>query len=165
MEGKSMLKTSGAPSTRSMLQSLVLHVLVLILLMLVPAGALLRSAPPQKELDIVFYRPSTIPIPPRAAPPPIPRTTIARLPPGPGAPPPAAKPSPTAPPGPDRPGSPELPPGPVESIPADPQPQPKAGRAGILAFKDKIASLATDRIAPNLGADARYGAADDAGRP
>src|SRR5262249_51991605 len=63
MEGKSMLKTSGAPSTRSMLQSLVLHVLVLILLMLVPAGALLRSAPPKKELDIVFYRPSTIPIP------------------------------------------------------------------------------------------------------
>jgi uncharacterized membrane protein YgcG len=165
MEGKSMFKTSGAPSTRSMLQSFALHVLVLLLLMLVPAGALLRSAPPKKELDIVFYRPSAIPVPARAVSLPMPRTTAVGLPPGLGAPAPASKPKPNAPPGPDRPGTPELPPGPVESVPADPQPQPKAGRAGILAFKDKIASLATDKIAPNLGADARYGAADDAGRP
>jgi hypothetical protein len=28
-----------------------------------------------------------------------------------------------------------------------------------LAFKDKLASLAQDKIAPRLGADARYGAA------
>ena len=41
-----MFKTSGAPSARSMLTSLALHVLVLVLLMLVPAQALLRSAPP-----------------------------------------------------------------------------------------------------------------------
>jgi hypothetical protein len=34
-----------------------------------------------------------------------------------------------------------------------------------LAFKDKLASLAQDKIAPRLGADAKYGAADDAGRP
>jgi len=39
------------------------------------------------------------------------------------------------------------------------------GKAGILAFKDKLASLAQDKIAPRLGADARYGAADDVGRP
>ena len=47
----------------------------------------------------------------------------------------------------------------------EPQPQPKVGKAGILAFKDKFASLAQDKIAPRLGADARYGAADDVGRP
>ena len=39
------------------------------------------------------------------------------------------------------------------------------GKAGILAFKDKFASLAQDKVAPRLGADARYGAADDVGRP
>jgi hypothetical protein len=39
------------------------------------------------------------------------------------------------------------------------------GKAGILAFKEKLASLAQDKIAPRLGADARYGAADDVGRP
>jgi hypothetical protein len=39
------------------------------------------------------------------------------------------------------------------------------GKAGILAFKDKFASLAQDKLAPRLGADAQYGAADDVGRP
>jgi hypothetical protein len=39
------------------------------------------------------------------------------------------------------------------------------GKAGILAFKEKFASLAQDTLAPRLGADARYGAADDVGRP
>jgi hypothetical protein len=39
------------------------------------------------------------------------------------------------------------------------------GKTGILAFKDKFASLAQDKIAPRLGADAKYGAADDVGRP
>jgi hypothetical protein len=39
------------------------------------------------------------------------------------------------------------------------------GKVGILAFKDKLASLAQDKIAPRLGADARYGAVDDVGRP
>jgi len=43
-------------------------------------------------------------------------------------------------------------------------PQQKVGKAGILAFKDKFASLAQDKIAPRLGTDARYGAADDVGR-
>jgi hypothetical protein len=49
-------------------------------------------------------------------------------------------------------------------VEAQAQPQPKVGNAGILAFKDKFASLAQDKIAPRLGADARYGAADDVGR-
>jgi hypothetical protein len=47
----------------------------------------------------------------------------------------------------------------------DEQPQQKAGKAGILAFKDKFASLAQDKIAPRLGADARHNAADEVGRP
>jgi hypothetical protein len=34
--------------------------------------------------------------------------------------------------------------------------------AGILAFKDQIASLASDRVAPRLGANARFGNADEA---
>jgi hypothetical protein len=46
----------------------------------------------------------------------------------------------------------------------DPQPQPKVGNTGILAFKDKLASLAQDKIAPRLGAEARYAAADEVGR-
>jgi hypothetical protein len=35
------------------------------------------------------------------------------------------------------------------------------GKAGILAFRDKFASLGQDKVAPRLGADARYGDADD----
>jgi hypothetical protein len=53
----------------------------------------------------------------------------------------------------------------VEGYKVEPQPQPKVGNAGILAFKDKFASLAQDKIVPLLGADARHGAADDVGRP
>ena len=47
----------------------------------------------------------------------------------------------------------------------EPKPEPKVGKAGILAFKDKFASLAQDTVVPRLGADARHGAADDVGRP
>jgi hypothetical protein len=43
--------------------------------------------------------------------------------------------------------------------------KPKVGNAGILAFKDKIASLAQDNVVVPLGADARHFAADDVGRP
>ena len=43
------------------------------------------------------------------------------------------------------------------------QPQRKVGNAGILAFKDKFASLSQDKVVPRLGADARYSAADDVG--
>src|SRR6185503_17999414 len=135
----------------------------LVLLMLLPAQVLVRSAA-RKEIDIVFYRPPEIKIPPRAAALPLARgTTPGGAPPG--APAPALKPKPNAAPGPDRPGRPELPPGPEVGVPVDPQPQPKVGNVGILAFKDKFASLAQDKIVPLLGADARHGAADDIGRP
>ena len=159
----SMFKAFGAPSGRSMLTSVALHVPVLVLLMLLPAQVLVRSAA-RKEIDIVFYRPPEIKIPPRAAALPLARgTTPGGAPPG--APAPALKPKPNAAPGPDRPGRPELPPGPEVGVPVDPQPQPKVGNVGILAFKDKFASLAQDKIVPLLGADARHGAADDIGRP
>jgi hypothetical protein len=41
----------------------------------------------------------------------------------------------------------------------------KLASAGILAFKDKFASLAQDTVVVPLGADARHVAADDVGRP
>jgi len=40
------------------------------------------------------------------------------------------------------------------------------GNSGILAFRDQFASLARDKkISPRLGAEARYGAANDVGQP
>src|SRR5512142_252826 len=143
--GRRMFRTSGAPSGRSMLKSLALHLLVLALLMLVPGQALLRSAPRKKQLDIVFYRPPAIKVAAPAVPLPVPRgTTAAGLPAG--APAPALKPKPNAPAGPDGPGKPELPSGPEQGFRADaqPEPPPKVGKAGILAFKEKFASLAQD---------------------
>jgi uncharacterized membrane protein YgcG len=161
--GRHMFKESGAPSARSMVESVVLHALVLSLLMLVSASLLLHSVPPKKkEVDIVFYRPPEVPVPARAVPLAGRKTTV------PGLPAPAPKPRLNAPEGPDGPGKPELPSGPHEGFSAEaqpPQPQPNVGKTGILAFKDKLASLAQDKIAPRLGADARYGAADDVGRP
>jgi hypothetical protein len=75
------------------------------------------------------------------------------------------KPRPNAPEGPEGPGRIELPPGPEEGFAETPQPaQPKAGKAGILAFKDQIQSLAQDKVAPRLGTQARVGAADNVGR-
>jgi len=56
----------------------------------------------------------------------------------------------------------ELPPWTPGYVAAEPQPQLKAGKAGILAFKDKFASLAQDKVAPRLGAEARFSGADDA---
>jgi hypothetical protein len=53
------------------------------------------------------------------------------------------------PPGPEGPGV-----GPAE-------PRANVAKAGILAFRDKFASLPRDDVAPRLGADARYGDADD----
>jgi len=148
MEEKSAFRTLGAPSARSMLKSFALHVLVLGLLMLVPMEAL-RRTPPNKQIDVVFYRPPQIAVPAPAVPPP--KATIAA-----GAPPrvPAIVAN----------LRPDLPSGPA-SVPMEQQPQQKVGNAGILAFKDKFKSLAQDNIAPRLGADARYGAADDGGRP
>src|SRR2546423_5510046 len=149
---RSQIKTSGAPSTRSMLTSVAFHALVLILLLLVPAKMLLPSRASKKEVDVVFYRPPKIEVHAPAVPPPLAREKTAGT--------PAPNPRPNDAVAPDRPGRPELPPGPD----AAEQQHEKVGKAGILAFKEKLASLAQDQIAPRLGADARYGAADDMGR-
>ena len=153
---KSKLKTSGAPSTRSMLTSLAIHAFVLALLLLVPAKMLLPSKPPEKELDVVFYRAPKIEV----AAPVVPLSPAREKTASAGAPAPALNPKPNAALGPNNPATPDLPPGPTA---AELQ-QQKIGRAGILAFKNQIASLAEDNVAPRLGADARYGAADDVGR-
>jgi hypothetical protein len=47
----------------------------------------------------------------------------------------------------------------------EPPAPPKVGKAGILAFKEKLASLTQDKLAPRLGTDARYAIADDTGKP
>jgi uncharacterized membrane protein YgcG len=162
MEAKSILKKSGAPTVRSMAKSLVIHVFVLAALMVIPAQALFLSEPPNKELDIVFYRPPEIPVNAQTVSRPIPRgASEAGSPPG--APAPALKPKPNAPAGPDLTGKAELPLGPEVGLPAEAK--PKVGNVGILAFKEKFASLAQDTVVAPLGADARHVAADDVGRP
>src|SRR5438445_10625044 len=141
MEVKNISKTSGAPTVRSMATSLVLHVFVVVVLMLIPAQVLLRSEAPNKELDIVFYRPAEIPVNARAfSRPTPPGTTEAGSPRG--APAPALKPKPNAPSGPDLPGKAELPPGPEVGFPVEPKPEPKVGRAAFVALHDKLARLA-----------------------
>src|SRR5689334_5254097 len=164
MEVKSISRTSGTPTARSMATSLALHVFVLGGLMLIPAQLLLRSEPPNKELDIVFYRPPEIAVKPRVVSLPTPHGTTAAAGSPPGSPAPAVKPKPNAPAGPDKPGKAELPPGPEVGFPVEPKPEPKVGKSGILAFKDKIASLAQDTVVVPLGADARHFAADDVGK-
>src|SRR5262245_23546582 len=163
MDVQSIQKTSGAPTPRSMATSLGIHVLVIIVLALIPAQMLLQSQPPDKELDIVFYKPPELAVKPRVSLPVAKGTTG----PGgspPGAPAPALKPKPNAAPGPDKPGPSELPPGPAMGFPTDPTPASKVGKtAGILAFKDKIASLAQDTVAVPIGDNARHIAADDIG--
>src|SRR4029077_15096936 len=161
MEAKSIFKKSGAPTARSMAKSLAIHVFVLAVLMVVPAQALFRSAP-NKELDIVFYRPPEIPVNARTVSRPIPRGASETGSP-PGAPAPALKPKPNAPAGPDLTGKAELPLGPEVGLPAEAK--PKVGNVGILAFKEKFASLAQDTVVAPLGADARHVAADEVGRP
>jgi hypothetical protein len=56
-------------------------------------------------------------------------------------------------------------PGPENPAIAAAQRQEKVGKAGILAFRDKFASLAQDKVAPRLGTDARYGNAEDVSDP
>jgi hypothetical protein len=162
MEAKSILKKSGAPTVRSMAKSLVIHGFVLAALMVIPAQALFRSEQPNKELDIVFYRPPEIPVNARTVSRPIPRGASETGSP-PGAPAPALKPKPNAPAGPDLTGKAELPLGPEVGLPAEAK--PKVGNVGILAFKEKFASLAQDTVVAPLGADARHVAADEVGRP
>jgi len=161
MEVKSIFKTFGAPTARSMAKSLAIHVLVLVALMLIPAQMLLRSEP-NKELDIVFYRPPEIAVKPPAVSRSTPRgKSEAGVPPG--APAPALKPRPNAPAGPEITGKAELPPGPEAGFPVEQK--SNVGKAGILAFKDKFASLAQDTVVAPVGANARHIAADDIGRP
>jgi len=164
---RSMFKPSGALSARSMMTSLAIHVGVMALMLLVASQTVLRSAPPEKQVDIVFYRPPEIAIPVPAVKLDMPRTAYPDET-GLGAPAPAAHPKANAPVGPDGPGKPDLPSGPEEGYRTEaPQPEPKVkvGSTGILAFKDKIASLAQDTIAPRLGADAKFGAVDEVGKP
>ena len=145
-------RQSGALSARSMMESIVLHIVMLALLMLVAASFMARSGATrtQKELDIVFYRPAAVPVTPTALPPPPPKATG------------EAKARTEAPKGP---GKPELPAGPAKGFSADATPpEPNIGRAGILAFKEQFASLAQDKDAPRLGNDARYAAADEVGQ-
>src|SRR5437016_14642006 len=158
METKSIFKTSGAPTARSMAKSLAIHVFVLAVVMVIPAQALFRSESPNKELDIVFYRPPEIAVNSRTVSRPMPRGTSEA-----GAPAPALKPKPNAPAGPDLAGKAELPLGPEVGLPVETK--QKVGNTGILAFKDKIASLAQDTVVVPLGADARHVAADEVGRP
>jgi hypothetical protein len=147
-----MLRESGAPSTRSMVESLVLHAIALALLMLLGATVLFRNGAPRskKEIDLVFYRPAAVPVPATAVPPPSPKGATA---------------APKASEAPNGPGKPDLPAGPKEDFTAEAKPpEPNVGRAGILAFKEQFASLAQDEIAPRLGTNARYGAADEVGQ-
>ncbi len=160
MEVKNIFKASGAPTARSMAKSVAIHVFVLAVLMVIPAQALFRNVPPNKELDIVFYRPPEIPVKAREVSRPIPREASGSLA---GASAPAPKPRPNAAAGPDVLGKAELPPGPEVGVPVDSK--QKVGNAGILALKDKIASLAQDNVVVPLGADARHVAADDVGKP
>jgi membrane protein involved in colicin uptake len=137
-----------------MVESLVLHAILLALLMLVGASFLARSGASRKakELDIVFYRPAAVPVTPTAVPPP----------PSKGATGEATARASEAPKGP---GKPDLPAGPAKGFSADATPpEPNIGRAGILAFKEQFASLAQDQNAPRLGSDARYAAADEVGQ-
>src|SRR5713101_1326724 len=162
METKSIFKTSGAPTARSMAKSLAIHVFVLAVVMVIPAQALFRSESPNKELDIVFYRPPEIAVNSRTVSRPLPHgASEAGSPPG--TPAPALKPKPNAPAGPDLAGKAELPPGPELGPPVEAK--TNVGNAGILALKDKIASLARDTVVAPLGADARHVAADEVGKP
>ena len=162
METKSIFKTSGAPTARSMAKSLAIHVFVLAVVMVIPAQALFRSESPNKELDIVFYRPPEIAVNSRTVSRPLPHGASESGSP-PGAPAPALKPKPNAPAGPDLAAKAELPPGPEVGPPVEAK--SRVGNAGILALKDKIASLAQDTVVVPLGADARHVAADEVGRP
>jgi hypothetical protein len=144
--------------------SVALHVAALVLVLLVPAKTLIRSSRDRRALDVVFHRAPRVEVPVRAALPPSTRGGLTPRP-LPGDERPAPKrpePKIAAPP---ETGQPSLPEGPGEGQPvAETPPQPKVGNAGILAFKDKFASLSKDKPAPRLGADARYSEADDVGR-
>src|SRR5260370_27264759 len=133
MEAKSILKTSGAPTARSMAKSLAIHVFVLAVLVVIPAQALFRSESPNKELDIVFYRPPEIAVNSRTVSRPLPHGASESGSP-PGAPASALKPKPNAPAGPDLAAKPGLPPRPEVGPPV--VANAKVRKARILALND-----------------------------
>jgi hypothetical protein len=150
-----MFTESGVLSRRSMVESLVLHAILLALLMIVGASVMMHSGAPRtkKELDIVFYHPAAVPVPATTVPPPTAKGATAGE--------PRPRPSEAA----KGPGKPELPSGPEKGFTADAKPpEPTVGRAGILAFKEQFASLAQDEVAPRLGTAARYAATDEGGQ-
>src|SRR5258708_8853444 len=71
----SRFRESGGPSARSMMESIVLHTILLALLLLVGATFLARSGAPRTKnaIDIVFYRPAAGPLPPPPGAPPPPK--------------------------------------------------------------------------------------------
>src|SRR5260370_37055016 len=99
MERKSIFKTSGASTVRRVVKSIAIHVFVLAVVMVIPAQALFRSESPNKELDIVFYRPPEIAVNSRTVSRPLPHGASESGSP-PGAPGPALQPTPNAPAGP-----------------------------------------------------------------
>lgn len=150
----SMFRESGVLSRRSMVESLVLHAIVLALVMLLGASVLLRNGAPRtkKELDIVFYHPAAAPVAAVTVPPPAAKGAT------------AGEPRPKASEAVKGPGKPELPSGPEKGFSADVKPpEPTVGRAGILAFKEQFASLAQDTVTTRLGNDAHYAATDEGG--
>ena len=60
---RSTPKPAGALSTRSMIESLAIHLAAVLLMLFVASQTVLRSAPVEKPVDIVFYRPPEIAIP------------------------------------------------------------------------------------------------------
>ena len=150
VERRTVFRASGAPSTRGLATSIALHLAAVLLLLLIPVQVHSRSAPPP-QLDVVFRRPPPpVPIPAPAAP-------VAPKGPGQG---PQAAPAPVEKPeaAPKGPGKPDLPPGP--EAPAKPQ----IGNTGILAFRDKFASIRNEKPGPRLGKEARYTDAVDRGQ-
>jgi hypothetical protein len=101
-----------------------------------------------------------------------PPTVVAEAPPE-QRPPELQEPEPVAEPRPSEPLQPETPalaaaepvrpsaPGPETAAVAAGPPQQTVAQTGILAFRDRFASRATDTVAPRLGADARLSAGDD----
>ena len=161
--GSSVSVPSRALSARGLRTSVALHAIPLALVLLVPAQSLRARSPiPQRAVDVVFHRPPPIEVPLRAPALPLSRDGDRRL-------PGAARPAPRVPQpsqaAPGDSGKPDLPEGPGESFPiAEAPPQQQVGNTGILAFRDKFATLSQDKAAPHLGAEARYSDADDVGR-
>lgn len=150
---------------RAFLKSLGLHGLVVAVLLLLPAGPWRQTVHPAEDVEVVFH-PTTPPPPPIVRPLPVPAGGLAAGPKAERAV--AAAPKALTPPTPLPPGepiaqqTPDVPSGPVDVPPAE-TPQQKVGKSGLLAFKDQIASVATDKTTPNLGTG-QLAAADDVSR-